>query len=76
MESIPFPGDLKQIIKTSVAFSSKANEYDYLRKIYSALNDNKEIDIQRLNDEGYTTREIEILLRIPKSSVSRKLKES
>ena len=76
MESIRFPGDLKQIIKTSVAFSSKANEYDYLRKIYFALNDNKEIDIQRLNDEGYTTREIEILLRIPKSSVSRKLKES
>ena len=76
MESIPFPGDLKQIIKTSIAFSSEANEYDYLRKIYFALNDNKEIDIQRLNDERYTTREIEILLRIPKSSVSRKLKES
>lgn len=34
---------------------------DYLRKIYFALNDNKKIDIQRLNDEGYTTREIEIL---------------
>ena len=76
MESIPFPGDLKQIIKTSIAFSSEANEYDYLRKIYFSLNDNKEIDIQRLNDEGYTTREIEILSRIPKSSVSRKLKES
>ena len=76
MESIPFPGDLKQIIKTSVAFSSEGNEYDYLRKIYFALNDNKKIDIQRLNDEGYTTREIEILSRIPKSSVSRKLKES
>lgn len=76
IESIPFPGDLKQVIKTSIAFSSEANEYDYLRKIYFALNDNKEIDIQRLNDEGYTTREIEILSRIPKSSVSRKLKES
>lgn len=76
MEKIPFPGDLKQIIKTSVAFSSEANEYDYLRKIYFALNDDKEIDIQRLNEEGYTTREIEILSRIPKSSVSRKLKES
>ena len=47
-----------------------------MRKIYFALNDNKKIDIQRLNDEGYTTREIEILSRIPKSSVSRKLKES
>ncbi len=76
LEKIPYPGDLKQIIKTSVAFSSGANEYDYLRKIYFALNDNREIDIQRLSDEGYTTREIEILSRIPKSSVSRKLKES
>ena len=76
LKTIPYPGDLKQIIKTSVAFSSEANEYDYLRKIYFALNDNKEIDIQRLSDEGYTTREIEILSRIPKSSVSRKLKEN
>lgn len=75
LDSIPFPGDLKQIIKTSVAFSSESNEYDYLRKIYHALNDNKEINIQELRDEGYTTREIEILSRIPKSSVSRKLKE-
>lgn len=76
LEKIPYPGDLKQIIKTSVAFSSEVNEYDYLRKLYFALNDNREIDIQRLSDEGYTTREIEILSRIPKSSVSRKLKEN
>jgi SpoVK/Ycf46/Vps4 family AAA+-type ATPase len=72
---IPFPGDLKQIIKTAVAFSDSSSEYDYLRKLYLALNDNPEtIDIQKLNDEGYTTREIEILTRIPKSSVSRKLR--
>jgi SpoVK/Ycf46/Vps4 family AAA+-type ATPase len=76
LEKIPYPGDLKQIIKTSVAFSSEANEYDYLRKIYFALNADKEIDIQKLSDEGYTNREIEILSRIPKSSVSRKLKEN
>lgn len=76
LEKIPYPGDLKQIIKTSVAFSNETNEYDYLRKIYFALNDNKEINIQRLSDDGYTTREIEILSRIPKSSVSRKLKEN
>ena len=46
------------------------------KELINIKNDNKEIDIQRLNDEGYTTREIEILSRIPKSSVSRKLKES
>ena len=75
VESIPYPGDLKQIIKTSIAFSDDSNEYDYLKKIYLALNGNPEkIDIQQLNESGYTTREIEILTRIPKSSVSRKLK--
>lgn len=76
LDTIPYPGDLKQIIKTSVAFSNEANEYDYLRKIYLALNDNREIDIQSLSNEGYTTREIEILSRVPKSSVSRKLREN
>jgi len=76
LDKIPYPGDLKQIIKTSVAFSNEANEYDYLRKIYFALSDSRKIDIQRLSAEGYTTREIEILSKIPKSSVSRKLKEN
>jgi len=48
VESIPYPGDLKQIIKTSIAFSDDSNEYDYLRKIYLALNGNPEkIDIQQ-----------------------------
>lgn len=75
LEAIPFPGDLKRIIKTAVAFSDNSSGYDYLRKLYLALNDNpKTINIQKLNDEGYTTREIEILTRIPKSSVSRKLR--
>ncbi len=77
MDVIPFPGDLKQIIKTAVAFSDESNEYDYLRRIYLALNGNPErVDIQSLRKSGYTTREIEILSRIPRSSVSRKLKES
>ena len=76
LDDIPYPGDLKRIIRTSIAFSDESNEYDYLRKIYLSLNGNpKTIDIQRLKDLGYTTREIEILSRIPKSSVSRKLRE-
>ena len=77
LDEIPYPGDLKQIIKTAVAFSDESNEYDYLRKIYLALNGNPDsVDIQKLKDCGYTTREIEILTRIPRSSVSRKLKEN
>ena len=31
---IPFPGDLKNLIKTSLAFSSKSDEYDYLKRFY------------------------------------------
>lgn len=77
LDEIPYPGDLKQIIKTAVAFSDESNEYDYLRKIYLALNGNPEnVDIQSLKEQGYTTREIEILSRIPRSSVARKLKEA
>lgn len=72
---IPYPGDLNQIIKTAVAFADIESEYDYLRKIYLLLNNHpSDIDIQDLQEQGYTTREIEILTRIPKSSVSRKLK--
>lgn len=71
---IPLPGDMKQIIKTSIAFCDETNKYDYLRKIYLALNDNPQsVSIQELSNQGFTTREIEILSKIPKSSVSRKL---
>lgn len=74
--NIPYPGDLKRIIKTAVAFSNEENEYDYLRKIYlNLLSHNEEGDIQKLRDAGFTTREIEILTKIPKSSVSRKLRK-
>ncbi len=76
VSEVPYPGDLMQIIKTSVAFADTENEFDYLRKLYLTLNDNPtDIDIQELQKRGYTTREIEILTNIPKSSVSRKLKE-
>lgn len=77
LDTIPYPGELKQIIRTAVAFSDESNEYDYLRRIYLALNGNPtNVEMQKLKDQGYTTREIEILSRIPKSSVSRKLREN
>ena len=76
LSTIPYPGDLKQIIKTAVAFSDEANEYDYLRKLYLALHPDKlSPSLQELSNEGYTMREIEILTKVPRSSVSRRLKE-
>lgn len=77
LDQVPYPGDMKQIIRTSIAFSDNTNKYDYLRKLYITLNGNLEpLDLQVLQREGFTTREIEILTRIPRSSVSRMLKEN
>lgn len=75
-DTVPYPGEMIQLIKISVAFADSTNEYDYLRRFFLELNDNVIPDIQKLTEDGYTTREIEILTRIPKSSVSRKLKEN
>lgn len=74
LPEIPLPGDMKQIIKTAIAFCDETYKFDYLRKIYLSLNNNPQsVNIQELSEQGYTTREIEILSKIPRSSVSRKL---
>lgn len=76
LDKIPYPGDMKQTIRTSIAFSDNTSQYDYLRKLYTSLNGIAALaDVQTLQKEGYTMREIEILTRIPKSNVARMLKE-
>ena len=72
---VPYPGELKNLIKTSIAFSDPNNEYDYLKKLYININKIKEnLDSKSLYDNGFTVREIEILTGISKSQVSRELK--
>lgn len=71
---IPYPGELKNIIKTSLAFSDSDFEYDYLRRLYSNLIGNlDQISIDELNVQKFTVREIEKLKGESKSAVSRKL---
>ncbi|KKS58613.1 MAG: AAA+ family ATPase [Candidatus Nomurabacteria bacterium GW2011_GWA2_42_41] len=73
-EHIPFPGDLRNVIKTSLAFSDKNNEYDYLKKIYESIDlKNDSSDLKALQRKGFTVREIEILTGVSKSQVSREL---
>ena len=73
---LPYPGDLKNIIKTSLAFSDTENGYDYLRRLYNNLIGNLEsTSIKELHKQGFTVREIEKLTGDSKSSVSRKLME-
>lgn len=73
-DHLPYPGELKNIIKTSLAFSDLSNEYDYLRRLYNNLIGNLEDEnINQLHDKGFTVREIEKLKGESKSTVSRKL---
>lgn len=72
--NLPYPGELKNIIKTSLAFSDVYIEYDYLRRLYNNLVGNLEqTDIAQLHTQGFTVREIEKLKGKSKSTVSRNL---
>jgi IS30 family transposase len=65
---------LKNIIKTSLAFSDINYEHDYLRRMYNNLIGNLEqTDISKLYSQGFTVREIEKLKGESKSTVARKL---
>ena len=71
---LPYPGELKNIIKTSLAFSDAGSEYDYLKRLYNSLIGNlDQKDLNQLHEEGFTVREIEKLKGASKSVVARKL---
>lgn len=73
-EKLPCPGELKNVIKSTLAFSDLNNEYDYLRRLYNNLIGNLDAtDINQLYAQGFTVREIEKLKGEPKSTVARKL---
>lgn len=73
-DNIPYPGDLKNVIKTSIAFSNPNDGADYFRRLYLNVYGKKPEDLQILKNQGFTVREIEILTGESKSSVSRRLK--
>jgi len=75
MDTIPYPGDLKNTIKTSLAFSNPNDEYDYLRRLYTAVFTDSDKNLKKMQSQGFTVREIEILTGVSKSQVSRELKE-
>ena len=72
--NLPYPGELKNIIRTSLAFSDVDFQYDFYRRLYNNLIGNLElVDISQLHADGFTVREIEKLKGASKSTVSRKL---
>jgi len=70
---LPYPGDLKNIIRTSLAFSDPKDGTDYLKRLLRSLNAGKTFSIEELAEKKFTVREIEILTGVSKSSVSREL---
>lgn len=73
-DKLPYPGELKNVIKTSLAFSDMNYEHDYLRRLYNSLIGNLDgTDIAQLYAQGFTVREIEKLKGESKSTVARKL---
>ena len=73
---IPYPGELKNTIRTAVAFSNPNDEFDYLKRLYYSACDGKTMGVQELKDKGFTLREIEVLSGVSKSQAARELKES
>lgn len=71
-DKLPYPGELKNIIKTSLAFSDTGAEYDYLKRLYNNLVGNlADKNVSQLYEEGFTVREIEKLKDTSKSTVAR-----
>ena len=74
MNPLPYPGDLKNLIKTSVAFSDPSDGMDYFRRLYTEICGHSPDNIQKLKAQNFTIREIAILMNKSKSSIDRELK--
>lgn len=74
-ESLPYPGELNNLLKTSLAFSNPDDGYDYLRRLLTSVIKKDNIDLKSLQEKGFSIREMEILTGISRSQISRELKE-
>lgn len=72
---IPFPAELSNIIKTSIAFSDPNDDVDYLKRILRVALNNEKYTTKDLLEKGFTLREVEILTGISKSQLSRMFSE-
>ncbi len=73
-QEIPNIADLKNIFRTSFAFSNLNDSTEHLRRIFEALYGSK-VKLTDLSDSGFSYREIETLTNLSKSKVSRTLKK-
>jgi SpoVK/Ycf46/Vps4 family AAA+-type ATPase len=76
LDPIPYPGDLRNLLKSTIAFSDPNNENDYFRRLFSNTTSLKDInDLKKLRELGFSVRDIEIIAGISKSKVAREIKQ-
>jgi len=73
MEPLPYPGELKNLIKTAIAFSNPHEDFDYLARLFKQIKPGFAGDYKELQAMGFSVRDIEILTKVSKSQVSREL---
>jgi len=75
LSPLPNPGDIKNTIRTAVAFSNPDDGMDYFRRLFYTVTGEKPEDLEKLKLQGFSLREMEILVEKPKSTIARELKE-
>ncbi|MFT8398325.1 MAG: ATP-binding protein [Schleiferilactobacillus harbinensis] len=74
---IPNPGEMKNLLKVSLAFSDPADPQDYLRRLYRTTQQVTAMpSLSKLKAQGFTLREIEVLTGVSKSQVARELRSA
>lgn len=75
--SLPSPGELKNIIKMSIAFSNLDSPCDYIKRLFSYIHPNFDLsDVSTLFSKySFSTREIQFITGISKSEVARRIKD-
>lgn len=68
------PGEIKNMIKSAIAFSDSQVEGDCFHRLYECFCGKITDDLCILRDEGFTVREISLLTGKSKSTVDRELK--
>jgi Cdc6-like AAA superfamily ATPase len=76
MDPIPYPGELKNLIKTAIAFSNPNEDFDYLARLFKQIKPGFSGDYKEFQALGFSVRDIEILSKVSKSRVSRELMEN
>jgi len=75
MNPIPLPGELKNLIRSSIAFSNPNDEYDYLRLLLRQMVPLFNEEYSDYQKAGFTLREMELLTKVSKSSIARELQK-